>query len=485
MALGNGESGRPVARQAGKESTAMASSATANPLEECQLPPEFKQFLTQVGANFGIAPALLLGGTLVNSGVAIGNGVVLQTSLWPSPINASLGFALAADPTEPIEAAFEALSQALRDEADQRLSGMAGGVKEIEQQIRNLEADRRAYFGSDVVRNVEVEANFQAKIERLRVLLNPLIMLENPRPGAIELGVQNSGGKGLFVWFEDSSFSRFLDAAKRDPGGFKFLTQTWEGKTPEWSFSKLSRGRPIIRPVVGSLLSCTPGTIARLVCSKEPAVREFADQLIMARGKPTQPASSNNGYLEALADFWPAWIGRMVGLRDGGLRRRLRLCRGAAAALAHYIKETCQQLSEQERWTKRGPIKAAKVALNFHLWRSEASDELSEATMCAAIRTTRWLNQESAATACACAAGEEDRKIREQAAIMLQKLKKRIEHFQRPITRRDLYQCYDNESRALHDPVLEFLLRAGQVRWLDDRPDGRLEPAADSESGHL
>ncbi len=78
-ALGNGESSRPVARQAGKESTAMASSATANPLEECQLPPEFKQFLTQVGANFGIAPALLLGGTLVNSGVAIGNGVVLQT----------------------------------------------------------------------------------------------------------------------------------------------------------------------------------------------------------------------------------------------------------------------------------------------------------------------------------------------------------------------------------------------------------------------
>ncbi len=243
---------------------------------------------------------------------------------------------------------------------------MAGGVKEIEQQIRNLEADRRAYFGSDVVRNVEVEANFQAKIERLRALLNPLIMLENPRPGAIELGVQNSGGKGLFVWFEDSSFSRFLDAAKRDPGGFKFLTQTWEGKTPEWSFSKLSRGRPIIRPVVGSLLSCTPGTIARLVCSKEPAVREFADQLIMARGKPTQPASSNNGYLEALADFWPAWIGRMVGLRDGGLRRRLRLCRGAAAALAHYIKETCQQLSEQERWTRR--LSMTKPQRRFCRW---------------------------------------------------------------------------------------------------------------------
>ena len=68
---------------------------------------------------------------------------------------------------------------------------------------------------------------------------------------------------------------------------------------------------------------------------------------------------------------------------------------------------------------------------------------------------------------------------------MLQKLEKRIEHFQRPITRRDLYQCYDNESRALHDPVLAFLLRTGQARWLDDRPDSRLEPAAESESGHL
>ncbi len=91
-AQGSGDSRSPVACPAGKEPTDTPSSAFGNPLEECQLPTEFKQFLTQVGANFGIAPALLLGGTLVNSGVAIGNGVVLQTPLWPSPINASFGF---------------------------------------------------------------------------------------------------------------------------------------------------------------------------------------------------------------------------------------------------------------------------------------------------------------------------------------------------------------------------------------------------------
>jgi hypothetical protein len=224
-----------------------------------------------------------------------------------------------------------------------------------------------------------------------------------------------------------------------------------------------------------------PGTIARLVCSKDPAVRKFAGQLIMTRATPRESAPSSKAYLDALPDFWSAWIARMVRLRDGGFRRKLRLSRGAEAALASYLKENAQQDSEQERWVKFGPVKATKVALNFHAWKSDVEDEITEAPMCAAIRVTRWLDQESAGTARACAADEEEREIRQEAAVMLQKLKKRIEHFQRPITRRELYQCYDNESRALHDPILEFLLQAGQVRWVEV---DRLEPAPET-SGEI
>jgi len=181
--------------------------------------------------------------------------------------------------------------------------------------------------------------------------------------------------------------------------------------------------------------------------------------------------------LRPLPEFWPLRIERFVALRDSGAQRQLRLSREAASALMAYAKEVGRQESEQQRWLRKAPITAAKITIILHLWKDGESNEITEKTMRAAIELARWLAQASAATACACAAGEEDRKIREQAASMLQKLKKRIEHFQRPITRRELYQCYDNESRALHDRVLEFLLRAGQVRWADG---DRLEPTPET-----
>jgi hypothetical protein len=174
-------------------------------------------------------------------------------------------------------------------------------------------------------------------------------------------------------------------------------------------------------------------------------------------------------------------IERFVALRDSGVRRQLRLSREAASVLRTYAKEVARQESEQQRWRRKAPINAVKICIILHLWKDSESDEITEKTMRAAIELARWLAQESAATACACAAGEEDREIREQAAVMFQKLEKRIEHFQRPITRRELYQCYDNESRALHDPTLEFLRRADRVRWVDD---DRLEPTPET-SGEI
>lgn len=58
---------------------------------------------------------------------------------------------------------------------------------------------------------------------------------------------------------------------------------------------------------------------------------------------------------------------------------------------------------------------------------------------------------------------------RRPANRMLEKLK----DCEEPVRRRELYRKYDDESKALHDPVLEFLLRTGQARSLED---GRVEP---------
>ena len=133
-AQGNGESGRRVASPASKERFGLESSAIRNSLRELELPSEFKRLLTQVGNHYELSPASLLGGTLSVSGVAIGNGVVLETPFWPSPVNASLACAICGDRTEPIEGAFQALTQALRLEP---LSGSARG-KSVEGCRRHL-----------------------------------------------------------------------------------------------------------------------------------------------------------------------------------------------------------------------------------------------------------------------------------------------------------------------------------------------------------
>ncbi len=124
---------------------------------------------------------------------------------------------------------------------------------------------------------------------------------------------------------------------------------------------------------------------------------------------------------------------------------------------------------------------AAKVSMLLHVWKSDPGEEITAKTMRTAIELARWLAQESSATACACAAAEQDRAIQEEAKVMLGKLV----NFGRPLTRRELYRKYDDESRHLHDPALELLMANGQVRWVDARPEGRLEPAPETSRGHL
>ena len=147
----------------------------------------------------------------------------------------------------------------------------------------------------------------------------------------------------------------------------------------------------------------------------------------------------------------------------------MRLSPGAGAALAAYVKEIIGRQSEQMRWFRNSPIIACKLIIILHVWKGTKVDEITEKTVRTAIELARWLAEESAATACSLAAAEEDRAVRQAAAVMLAKLRS----FGRPATRRELYQKYDDESRALHDSILEFLLRAGQVRWIEDN---RLEP---------
>jgi hypothetical protein len=197
--------------------------------------------------------------------------------------------------------------------------------------------------------------------------------------------------------------------------------------------------------------------------------RRLALQLGLARAPHSE---SFVGAEVGLPEFWASRIARFVALRDSGVRRQLKLSRGAESELSTYAREVGRHQSKQRCWLRRASITAAKIAVVLHAWNGGTADEISEKTMRAAIELTRWLAIESSAAACAYATGEQNRQLREAGEIMLEKLKSLVRRIERPVTRRELYRTYDDESRKLRDPSLEFLLRTGQVRWVQaDRLD--------------
>jgi len=122
---------------------------------------------------------------------------------------------------------------------------------------------------------------------------------------------------------------------------------------------------------------------------------------------------------------------------------------------------------------RHAPIQAAKFALINHCV-ADAGTEISEGVMVNAIAMAAWLVRQSAATAIACISGDRDRIVGEEAATMLEKL----EHFGRPAWPRELFRKYSNQSKGLHEPTLELLLRRGQARRL---PNGSIEAAGKTD----
>src|SRR5260370_37599049 len=111
-----------------------------------------------------------------------------------------------------MEVTWQALNQRLGDEGDKKLSRMGESAKDIQAQIREVDSERRAFFGADIVRDLAVDARYVAKIEGLRSLLHATIVAENKRPRCLNLTVTRNGGVGVLVCFTDDSFLRVVDA---------------------------------------------------------------------------------------------------------------------------------------------------------------------------------------------------------------------------------------------------------------------------------
>ena len=135
--------------------------------------------------------------------------------------------------------------------------------------------------------------------------------------------------------------------------------------------------------------------------------------------------------------------------------------------LTDYKREIDQLGFQEGRWAGSAPLLSAKIALVLHVCSTEAGREISSSSMRHAIGLARRLVEQSAAAARACVAGEKSKTVIGEAARMFEKLQ-RVE----PATPRTLFRMYDNPSKSLRQPVLDHLVRTGQVQV---RSDGMLE----------
>jgi len=429
------------------------------------LPREPQHIVCQLSARFQLSPAAVL----AVAGAAIGTSAVLETALFPAPISPSLACALFDEEADRMEWAVEAITQPLRDEQDKNLRRLGDvGAKELVNQIQKVARDREAFFGSARVRIPSDEAGFNVKIAALRNLLHPTIIVENGSPGSLYIATLSSGGAGMLALYTDSTFATLLGTNKKGPADLELLARALQGKSPVNNFLRQSGKGPVVRPAMSCVVVARPRTIAGLLCSADPAVREFADQLIVTRPLQwhIQPSITFAAQRE-VPDSWSALIARLLGLRHTGRQRRMTLSPGAATLLEDYVREVGQLPPGHGRLLRHAPLLAARTALILELCPADPGREISTRTMRHAIALSKDFVRESAAASSQCTQEQEMNVLDGKAAGMLEKIKVR-----EPVSWRKLRRTYDQQDKATLEPVLEQLLRTGQVRR---REDGLLE----------
>src|SRR5216683_7150598 len=128
--------------------TGPESPAVESIIAGVAMPEEIGRVLREVGNQFGLAPASLIGGVFSVLGAAVGNGAILETSFFPAPVNSSLHCLLFDQEGNAAERSVQALIQPLRDVQDQKLTTlMQAGAKKVHEQIHRVERERESFFG--------------------------------------------------------------------------------------------------------------------------------------------------------------------------------------------------------------------------------------------------------------------------------------------------------------------------------------------------
>jgi hypothetical protein len=134
---------------------------------------------------------------------------------------------------------------------------------------------------------------------------------------------------------------------------------------------KLAGNNLLVRPTVGCILACSQQPATRLICSPEPAVREFSDQVIFCTlTAPSAASPSGSGHMRRVGE-WLARIGSLVAARESGTQRHPTLSRRTEALLCEYAREVAHAGPDQQRWLRHATVHATKIGQIFHVRQNE------------------------------------------------------------------------------------------------------------------
>jgi hypothetical protein len=216
----------------------------------------------------------------------------------------------------------------------------------------------------------------------------------------------------------------------------------------------------VVHPAISSLIRCRELTMAALLCSQEPAVAQFVDQLILSF--PTNSMSTSCG---SVPESLRVLLTKLFVHRGPSGPRILTLSSSALALLLQY---GLKLQGQPGRLSRQAAILAGKIALILHAISTPAVHEIPAATMIAAIEIADAIIAETNAAANRCVSSHGTSGLMAKAARVLQQIQAHP-----PISERDLQRNTNMRADEVR-LVVEHLIHLGQVRYRQE--DDIIEP---------
>jgi hypothetical protein len=367
--------------------------------KQIELPAVLRRLATSLGAWLGLHWTTVFYEAVGVAGSAVGKSVMLQTPVFPRPINASLCWALVQDPA--LMHAWDCLLQPLFDAEKQILEHESSSSRRIAaRQIRDLEQCEAASLECEFPGRQSAES-VPGRVARLeRRLKQSVVLLQNRTAGELCRVARGAKCESFLTIYKETAIEQILSEVNGEVmSDLALLECSWSGT----SFHQLSQpsrlsksqGELELNRIEAPAVSCSfltdEVTMGRLLTAAHPDLRRLADRLMLV----TALRAKGGGALDSVClQRWAQSIRDLATRRWSGSTQMMLLSKEAYALLLAFWRECLAGVAGSEatrRFSAGAPLMAAKLALILGVASQEDSLEIRGQWMKAAIEMTNHL----------------------------------------------------------------------------------------------